>query len=139
MSALRTPLAALALFALTLGAPAFAATPPAKIALPLPDDGLQTPEPLPLAPPCSSCVSGFTSSPGGGAASHWGFGSDCTAALSDLRAQLSAYANDVCAIEGDYGRCAFSVIQTSSCFYSSGHGAYQIDGYTNFSCWISWC
>lgn len=103
------------------------------------DDALQTPAPVPMAPPCSSCVGGFTSSPGGGAASHWGFGSDCTAATSNLRSQLSNYANSVCAVEGDYGRCAFSVIHTSSCFYNPSYGLYQIDGYTNFSCWISWC
>jgi hypothetical protein len=146
MSPRRLVLAVLVLLVLA-SAPVFAAS-PAPTAAPAngaagavqpPFDGPDfTPAPQPTAPPCSTCDH-FTSSPGGGQASHWGHGTSCTASQSDVRAQLLAYANAVCDDIGDYGRCAFAVIYTNACWYDYGSGLYVTDAYTDFGCWVSWC
>jgi hypothetical protein len=62
----------------------------------------------------------------------WGFGADCSEALSDATQQAFAYARSDC------GRailvCNFSFVKTASCFYSSSHQAYQQDGYGVYDC-----
>jgi hypothetical protein len=118
-----------------------AAAPPAAEwadAAPLFDEGpLFTPVPKPMAPECHYCSSTFTTSPGGGAASHWGHGATCTDAQNDVRAQLSTFVNDLCSGLGDYGRCAFAVVYTSACYESGGQ--WVIDAYANFRCWVNYC
>jgi hypothetical protein len=103
---------------------------------PITDNPLFTPAPQPAAPPCAACFSGFTTSPGGGQASHWGFGSDCSAAQTDVRSQLLAYTTAECQSYDGYGRCGFQLVVTW-CGWNGSQ--YQADAYANFSCWLSIC
>ncbi|MCB1055967.1 MAG: hypothetical protein KDD11_10715 [Acidobacteria bacterium] len=105
---------------------------------PQPADAPFSPAPRPLNPECHACISGFTSSVGGGP-SHTGSGADCAAATADLYAQLVAYADAECAVESVYGKCTFRVIHTSGCYDAVYVKAILIDGYTNFSCWMPIC
>ena len=117
-----------------------AAPPPtdtAEAALFLPEDQLFTPAPKPAAPECHFCSSTLTTSPGGGAASHWGHGATCTDAQNDVRAQLSAFVNSQCLSLGDYGRCAFAVVYTCACYQQNGQ--YVIDAYATYRCWVNYC
>ncbi len=82
---------------------------------------------------CIACTGNYTTSPGGGAASHWGMGTSCTAAQTDLNNQTRAAANSVCYSIDDYGVCSFSVVVTGAC-WSPSYGTYQVDGYANFKC-----
>lgn len=130
---------ALVVFALAFAAfsPVFAAEPAAvddPLAIELP---LQTPAPKPTAPPCQACATGFTTSPGGGQASHWGHGSDCTSAQNDLRSQLLAAANAFCMDLDGLPRCSFQVVHTVACWWNGSQ--YVSDGYANFGCWIYIC
>ena len=95
---------------------------------------LFTPAPISLAS-CTPCIGSYTTSPGGGAASHWGMGSSCTAAQTDLTNQTRSAANAVCFDIDDYGVCSFSVVVTAAC-WSPSYGTYQVDGYANFKCRI---
>lgn len=142
----RFVLAALSMLVVAAAMPAFAgveeaAAPPAAEwaeAAPLFDEGpLFTPAPKPMAPECHFCSSYFTTSPGGGAASHWGHGATCTDAQNDVWAQLSTHVNNICSGLGDYGRCAFSVVYTCACYQDGGQ--YVIDAYANFRCWVNYC
>ena len=142
MSRRRCTLAVLAL--VLLAAPALAAEPPAAeptAADPslFADGGLFTPAPQPAAPPCHACATGFTTSPGGGAPSHWGYGGDCSSAQSNLRSQLLSATTAFCFdIDPDtIGRCSFSVVNTCTCYYQGGQ--YVVEGYANFGCWIYIC
>ena len=98
---------------------------------------LFTPEPTPTAG-CWGCGGSYTTSPGGGAASHWGFGNSCTEALNDLTSQTRAAANAFCLAYEDGGTCNFRVVQTAACWWSASYGKYVVDGYANFSCrvWV---
>lgn len=140
MSPCRCTLAVLALV-LAAVAPAVAADPPAADppaadSSLFKDGALFTPAPTPAAPPCHYCGTGFTTSPGGGAASHWGFGADCTAAQNDVRAQLLAYVNDDCQNYGTAGRCSFQMVVTW-CGWNGSQ--YQADAYANYGCWVYYC
>lgn len=138
---------ALSLFALAVAVPAAAAGAPAaappvadatETAPLLPAEGpLFTPAPKPAAPECHFCGSTMSTSPGGGAPSHWGHGADCTAAQNDVRAQLSAFVDSQCAGLGDYGRCAFAVVFTCTCYYQEGQ--WVVDAYATYRCWINYC
>ncbi len=131
MSVCRLGFAAVAL-CLVAVAPAFAADPSLFTEVPQ-----WTPAPKPAAPPCHHCGTGFTTSPGGGAASHWGHGADCAAAQSDVRSQLLAYVNADCQNYGTAGRCSFQVVYTCSCYYQGGQ--WVVDAYANYGCWIYYC
>lgn len=122
--------------------PAVVTDAPADEAVPaddpfLPEGPLFTPAPKPMAPECHFCSSTFSTSPGGGAASHWGHGATCTDAQNDVRNQLSAYVNAICFDLGDAGRCAFSVVYTCSCYQSGGQ--WVIDAYATYRCWVFYC
>jgi hypothetical protein len=110
---------------------------PADEPLLVPEGPLFTPAPKPMAPECHFCSSTFSTSPGGGAASHWGHGATCTDAQNDVRNQLSAYVNSICFDLGEAGRCAFSVVYTCSCYYSGGQ--WVIDAYATYRCWVFYC
>lgn len=101
------------------------------------EEPLFTPAPKPMAPECHFCSSTLTTSPGGGAASHWGFGASCTAAESDATAQLSAYVNSVCSELGEAGRCGFQVVYTAACYYQNDQ--WIVDAYANYKCWVYYC
>ena len=124
---MRNLVVALALVTL-LGSPAaFAA-----VASSPTDSDLFVPEPIQTAV-CIACGGSYTASPGGGAASHWGMGSSCTTAQSDLTAQTRAAANEYCLYNvDDYGSCSLSVVVTAACFWNGS--MYQVDGYANFKC-----
>lgn len=117
-------------FVTLLGSPAaFSA-----VAASPPDSDLFAPEPIQTAV-CTSCVGTYTTSPGGGAASHWGMGTSCTAAQSDLTAQTRAAANSYClSYVDDYPSCSLTVVVTAACFWNGS--TYQVDGYANFKCRI---
>ena len=93
--------------------------------------------PKPAAPECHFCGTGFTTSPGGGAPSHWGHGADCASAQSDVRSQLLAYVNADCQNYGTAGRCSFQVVYTCSCYYQGGQ--WVVDAYANYGCWVYYC
>lgn len=143
----RLILPALALVLLASVLPALADAPPvdtppaeaapAEAAPLFPESPLFTPAPKPAAPECHFCSSTFTTSPGGGAPSHWGHGATCLDAQNDARAQLSAFVNDQCFSLGDYGRCAFAVVFTCSCYQQNGQ--YVIDAYATYRCWVNFC
>jgi hypothetical protein len=143
----RFVLATLSLLVAAAAMPAFAAgveeaaAPPAAgsaDAAPLFAEGpLFTPAPKPMAPVCHYCSSTLTTSPGGGAASHWGHGATCTDAENDVRAQLSAYVNTQCTELGTAGRCGFAVVFTAACYFSNGQ--WIADAYANYRCWVYWC
>ncbi len=91
---------------------------------------LFTPAPIALAN-CISCSGSYTTSTGG--ASHWGFGSTCSAALTDLTSKTKAAANSYCLNNvDDYLSCNFAVVVTAGCNWNGSQ--YQYDGYANFSC-----
>jgi hypothetical protein len=97
---------------------------------------LFTPAPISQAS-CIACSGSYTTSAGGGAASHWGFGSTCSAALTDLTNQTKAAANNYClANVDDYLSCNFAVVITGGCAWTGSQ--YRYDGYANFSCkvWV---
>lgn len=96
-----------------------------------PGGDLFTPEPIETAV-CWSCAGSYTTSPGGGAASHWGMGSSCSAAQTDFNSQTGSAANQVCWGEGAEYACAISRVVTAACFWNGS--MYQIDGYANFKC-----
>ena len=126
--------------ALAAGQPAVAAPPAgaAETGSPLPDEGpLFTPAPKLMAPECHFCSSTYSTSPGGGAASHWGHGATCTDARNDVWAQLSAYVDGYCAGVGDFGRCAFQVVYTSDCY--AQNNVVVVDAYATFRCWTNYC
>lgn len=139
--------AALSMLFVAAAMPAFAAgveeaaAPPAvewADAAPLFSEGpLFTPAPKPMAPECHFCSSTFTTSPGGGAPSHWGHGATCTDAQNDVRAQLSTHVNDICSGFGDYGRCAFAVVFTCTCYQDNGQ--FVVDAYATYRCWVNYC
>jgi hypothetical protein len=119
--------AALVLFVVL---PAFASEAPPEL-----DSQLFVPETLETAV-CWSCSGTYTTSPGGGAASHWGKGSSCTAATSDFNTQTFNAANFVCyGFDAEYA-CSVSRVVTAACFWNGS--MYQVDGYANFKCryWI---
>lgn len=93
---------------------------------------LFAPQPISLAS-CTTCAGNYTTSSGGGAASHWGMGTSCTAAQTDLTNQTRAAASSFCFGVDDYGVCSFSVVVTTAC-WSPSYGQYQVDGYANFKC-----
>jgi hypothetical protein len=97
--------------------------------LPLPVEDLFTPAPEAKAAMCR-CEMGRTTSPGSGAASHWGKGSTCNAAKANLRFQLDAAAVITC----EYDHCSLAVTYTSPCYVSNG--VVTIDGYATYGCWI---
>ena len=141
MSPCRCALAVLALV-LAAVAPAVAAEPPAADppaadSSLFKDGALFTPAPKPAAPECHFCGTGFTTSPGGGAPSHWGHGADCASAQSDVRSQLLAYVNADCQNYGTAGRCSFQVVYTCSCYYQGGQ--WVVDAYANYGCWVYYC
>lgn len=104
---------------------------------PFAEGPLFTPAPKPAAPECHFCSSTLTTSPGGGAPSHWGHGADCTAAQNDVRAQLSAFVDSQCMSLGDFGRCAFAVVYTCTCYYQNGQ--WVVDAYATYRCWVNYC
>ncbi len=89
--------------------------------------------PAPISMACTTCTGSYTTSPGGGAASHWGMGTSCTAAQTDLSNQARAVANAFCYGVDDYGVCSFAVVVTGAC-WSPSYGQYQVDGYANYKC-----
>lgn len=110
-------------------------TAPATAAEPAPIDfesGLFTPAPEP-ADPCHRCMGLLRStSPGGGAASHWGFGSSCSIALQDVTNQLWSAAADICVDDGALGACSLTVVQTAPCWWNGSQ--WVIDAYATFKC-----
>lgn len=92
-----------------------------------------TPQPVSACFGCGSVV--YTTSPGGGAPSHWGKGTSCANAQSDLTTQTRTAANAICALESDgLGACRSTVVVTTSCWWSPAYGLYVVDGYANFGC-----
>lgn len=114
-----------AVFAL-LAVSAFAAETPPGVA-----SDLFVPEVLETAV-CWSCSGNYTTSPGGGAASHWGKGSSCTAATTDFNNQTFSAATTSCYGQGAEYACSVSRVVTAACFWNGS--MYQVDGYTNFKC-----
>ncbi len=94
---------------------------------------LLAPEPA-LKASCYGCATGYTTSPGGGQASHWGLGSSCALAQSSLTSQTRSAATAICADFDDYGICSFGVVVTAPCWWSSTYNQYVVDGYANFGC-----
>jgi hypothetical protein len=67
-------------------------------------------------------------------ATHWGTGSDCDEAESDLDSQLRSAAASTCdGIDANF-YCNFQVVVTMECYYNSGGGYYVVDGYATHSC-----
>ncbi|MDX1997612.1 MAG: hypothetical protein SF066_07810 [Thermoanaerobaculia bacterium] len=85
---------------------------------------------------CWSCSGNYTTSPGGGAASHWGKGSSCTAATNDFNNQTFTAATTSCYGLGAEYACSVSRVVTAACFWNGS--MYQVDGYANYRCrfWI---
>ena len=125
----------LAIAALLAAGVAYSAEPVATVPAAPTDslDALLNPAPTELAI-CTACVGPYTTSPGSGQASHWGFGGSCSDALTDLTNQTRAAARAYCLDLDDYGTCSFSVVTTAPCWWNSGYGLYQVDGYANFKC-----
>lgn len=115
-----------------LAVPAFAGEAPLVA-----ESDLFVPEVLETAA-CTACIGSYTTSPGGGAASHWGKGTSCAAAQTDLTSQTRSVATGFCLGIDDYGTCSFTVVVTGACWWSSDYGLYVVDGYANFKCreWI---
>jgi hypothetical protein len=111
-----------------LAVPAFAGE-----STPVLESDLFAPEALQTAS-CWSCVGGNTTSPGGGAASHWGLGSSCTDAQASLTTQTRTAALNDCWNRGAENLCGFTVVVTAACWWNSGYGQYVVDGYANYSC-----
>lgn len=112
-------------------------------AVPVDDLGLPEPECPGLLPPepvergCYLCAGAIrTTSPGGGAASHWGMGASCTAAQAHLENQLNLAALDFC--NGHQGAgagfCNVVVVVTAACYWSPQFQTYVVEGYANFKC-----
>jgi hypothetical protein len=146
MTSGRLALVSTLLLSLSAASPALAggegaAPPPAAPAVeatPAPfQSPLLTPEPLPMAPPCHFCSSTLTTSPGGGAASHWGHGATCTEAKNDVTSQLSSFVNADCTNYGTAGRCAFAVVYTSDCY--AQNSVVVVDAYATYRCWVYYC
>lgn len=100
------------------------------------ESDLFAPEPLQTAV-CTACGGNYTTSPGGGAASHWGMGSSCSTAQSDLTTQTRAAATSFCLSNiDDYPSCSLTVVVTAACYWNGS--MYQVDGYANFKCryWV---
>lgn len=146
MTPRRSVLAMLSVLALAAAMPALAAdgqqaAPPpaaaADAAALFPDGPLFTPAPQPMAPECHFCSSTLSTSPGGGAPSHWGHGATCTDAQNDVRAQLAALVDSRCFQLGDYGRCSFAVVFTCTCYFQDGQ--WVVDAYATYRCWVNYC
>lgn len=81
---------------------------------------------------CSQCEGSFTTSVGGAnPSSHWGHGSDCASAYSDLATQVNQAASAACQANGYMAACNVQVVELAC--YPSG-GQYISDGYGNYSC-----
>jgi hypothetical protein len=83
------------------------------------------------------CISGFTTSPGGGQPSDWGMGPDCATAQSAFSSSVFNTADNNCVALGYDGVCGivYEVITSqgpNGCFFNGT--MMQVDGYANHSC-----
>jgi|CXWL01.1.fsa_nt_gi hypothetical protein len=99
---------------------------------------LFTPAPEPKIV-CEKCLGLYTTAPSAGQPSAWGFGSSCAAAQSDLTNQLWGQADVGCVNRGLDSACSVTTVVTTACYWSSSHGAYQVDGYANYKCLVIIC
>lgn len=84
---------------------------------------------------CERCLGFYSTSPGGGAASAWGFGATCAAAQADLAAQLQTQGDNKCSSLGYWdGACMLNVQVTAPCWWNASYGSYQVDGYATHKC-----
>lgn len=139
MTTIRTALLTLVAVAVLALVPSIGVTaePPAPDAVqvdPMPvESDLFTPEAESKIPECGE---GYTTSPGGGAASAWGFGGTCNTSYDDLVAKVTTQANNNCVGIGHEIACNIQVVVTAPCWYSSGYGQYVTDGYANHGCLV---
>jgi hypothetical protein len=80
---------------------------------------------------CIECVTGYTTSPSD-TASHWGKGSSCSAAQSDLDQKLLDAAEQFCG-PTSIGSCQLQVQVTAPCWHNGTE--YVVDGYADFGCY----
>jgi hypothetical protein len=88
---------------------------------------------------CSVCEGSYTTAVGGAnPSSHWGKGSDCSAAYNDLSTQIYQAAQADCRARGYMSSCDVQVVELA-CYFSNGQ--YISDGYGNYSCrtWGPFC
>jgi len=83
------------------------------------------PKPLEMGQ-CITCETGYQT------AIHWGTGSDCAAATSDLNTQLRATAAAACDSVGANFYCQFQTVITGQCTQKPGYVI--VDGYANHGC-----